>query len=53
VLWYDASNLDNRFNRAGNNLGICNRVGATTTTSCRVGAGGDWTDVQLNWRYTF
>jgi hypothetical protein len=52
VLWYDASNLDNRVNQAGHNLGLCDRVTATTT-DCRKGAGGDWVTVMLNWRYTF
>ena len=54
VLWYDASNLRNDFNQAGNNLGLCSRISPTsTTTNCRRGFGGDWTDVMLNWRYTF
>jgi hypothetical protein len=51
-LWYDASNLDNRVNQAGHNLGECDRVTATTT-NCRAGKGGDWWDVFLNWRYQF
>lgn len=51
VLWYDASNLRNDVNQAGQNLGICKRILATT--NCRSGIGGDWTDVLLNWRYTF
>ena len=53
VLWYDASNLRNDLNQAGQNLGVCHRVGNTATTNCRTGAGGDWVDVFLNWRYTF
>ncbi len=54
LLWYDASNLRNGFNQAGNNLGLCNRIAPTsTTTNCRTGFGGDWLDVMLNWRYTF
>ena len=53
-LWYDASNLRSTFNQAGNNLGLCNRIAPTsTTTNCRSGFGGDWLDVMLNWRYTF
>jgi len=52
VLWYDAANLDNRVGQAGYNLGFCSKTGATTT-DCRRGAGGDWLDVLLNWRYTF
>jgi hypothetical protein len=24
-----------------------------TVTNCRVGKGGDWWDVMVNWRYTF
>jgi hypothetical protein len=53
LLWYDASNLNNLFNQAGNNLGICNRIGTTTATNCRSGVGGDWVDGQLNFRYQF
>jgi hypothetical protein len=54
ILWYDASNLRSTFNQAANNLGLCGRLpGLTTTTNCRRGGGGDWTDVMLNWRYTF
>jgi hypothetical protein len=53
VLWYDASNLRRGTNQAAQNLGICNRAGATALTNCRSGIGGDWTDVLLNWRYTF
>src|SRR4029077_8868052 len=49
VLWYDASNLRAGFNQAANNLGICNRIGATTTSTCRTGIGGNWTDAMLNW----
>jgi hypothetical protein len=53
VLWYDASNLDNRVNQVGHNLNLCNRNATGTATDCRVGQGGDWVDVFLNWRYTF
>jgi hypothetical protein len=53
ILWYDASNVDNRVGQAGYNLGLCNKVNGGTTTNCRSGAGGDWIDVFLNWRYTF
>jgi len=52
ILWYDASNLDNRANRTGQNLGLCKATSATAT-DCRTGTGGDWTDVMLNWRYQF
>jgi hypothetical protein len=52
-LWYDASNLDNRANQAGHNLNQCERIGATAATNCRVGKGGDWHTLFLNWRYTF
>jgi hypothetical protein len=51
-LWYDASNLDNRLNQAGQNLNFCSRA-PNATTNCRPGVGGDWVDVFLNWRYTF
>jgi hypothetical protein len=53
LLWYDASNLRNDLNQAGQNLGVCHRVGATGTTNCRSGAGGDWVDGMLNFRYQF
>jgi hypothetical protein len=53
ILWYNASNLRNDLNQAGENLGLCNRVGATGTTNCRSGFGGDWVDVMLNFRYQF
>jgi hypothetical protein len=53
ALWYDASNLDNRVNQTGHNLNICSRNATGTATNCRVGEGGDWVDVFLNWRYTF
>jgi hypothetical protein len=52
VLWYDASNLDNRLNQAAHNLGFCGSNGVTTV-NCRVGKGGDWVDMWINWRYTF
>ena len=52
-LWYDASNLNNLANQAGHNLGQCERIGNTTATNCRVGKGGDWHTLFLNWRYTF
>src|SRR5581483_9254069 len=51
VLWYDASNLRNGRNQAAHNLGICDTP--VTGSNCRTGIGGDWTDVFLNWRYTF
>ena len=50
-LWYDASNLRTGRFSAGDNLGIFPRS-CRTGTACR-GNGGDWTDVNLNWRYTF
>jgi hypothetical protein len=49
VLWYDASNLTNTRNGAAHNLGVCSNA----PTNCRVGKGGDWWDVMVNWRYTF
>jgi len=52
VLWYDASNLDNRVGQSGYNLGLCDKTGAATT-DCRPGKGGDWVDVFVNWRYQF
>jgi hypothetical protein len=52
VLWYDASNLDNRLGQSGYNLGLCGNTGAATT-NCRSGKGGEWVDVFLNWRYIF
>jgi hypothetical protein len=51
-LWYDASNLGNRTNQAGYALGICDKT-VGNATNCRVGVGGDWVTVALNWRYTF
>jgi hypothetical protein len=53
ILWYNASNLDNRVAQAGYNLGLCNKVNGGNTTNCRPGSGGDWVDVMFNWRYTF
>ena len=50
-LWYDASNLRTGRNQAGDNLGIFSKS-CRTGTACR-GNGGDWTDANLNWRYTF
>jgi hypothetical protein len=47
VLWYDASNLRQGANQAAHNLGVCKNA------DCRVGSGGDWVTVFLNWRYTF
>jgi hypothetical protein len=44
-MWYDASNL-----RQGNGQAYQNITGKT---SGRPGAGADWTDLILNWRYTF
>jgi hypothetical protein len=51
VLWYDASNLRNGANNAAHTLGVCKTPVSAAT--CRSGIGGDWTDVHLNWRYTF
>jgi hypothetical protein len=53
ILWYNATNLDNRVGQAGYNLGLCDKVNGGATTNCRSGKGGDWVDVMLNWRYTF
>jgi hypothetical protein len=53
VLWYNATNLGNGVGQAGYNLGLCDKVNGGNTTDCRVGKGGDWVDVFLNWRYTF
>src|SRR5262245_58401481 len=53
ILWYDAANLDNRVNQAGQNLGLCSANAGRTATNCRNGAGGDWIDVFLNLRYYF
>src|SRR5689334_6845972 len=53
ILWYNATNLGNGLGQAGYNLGLCNKVNGGNTTNCRPGAGGDWVDVMLNWRYTF
>jgi hypothetical protein len=53
ILWYNATNLGNGVGQAGYNLGLCNKVNGGATTNCRPGAGGDWVDVMLNWRYTF
>jgi hypothetical protein len=44
-MWYDASNLRQGRGQAYQNI--------TGKTSGRVGAGSDWTDLILNWRYTF
>ena len=52
VLWYDASNLDNRYDESGHNLGVC-KTAPGQTTNCRIGKGGDWVDVFFNWRYTW
>jgi len=52
ILWYDASNVGNQTNQAGYQLGKCNRT-TGSATNCRVGVGASWTDVMLNWRYTF
>jgi hypothetical protein len=51
LLWYDASNLRTGRNQAGDNLAIFPKS-CRTGTACR-GRGGDWTDANLNWRYTF
>jgi hypothetical protein len=53
ILWYDAANLANGVGQAGYNLGKCDKINGGATTDCRVGKGGDWVDVMLNWRYTF
>jgi hypothetical protein len=53
ILWYNADNLGNGVGQSGYNLGLCNKVNGGATTNCRNGAGGDWVDVMLNWRYTF
>ena len=55
ILWYDASNMGNRTNQAGYQVGKCDKTGgaASQTTNCRIGVGASWTDVMLNWRYTF
>jgi hypothetical protein len=50
VLWYDSSNLRAGRTRAGQNLGV-HPVGCPTSVCS--GKGGDWTDVMLNWRYSF
>jgi hypothetical protein len=52
VLWYDASNLNNQRNQAAHNLDVCS-TNDINSGGCRVGKGGDWLDVFLNWRYTF
>ena len=52
VLWYDSSNLRSTRNQAAHNLGICSS-GKIANGGCRVGIGGDWVDVMLNWRYSF
>jgi hypothetical protein len=44
-VWYDSSNL-----RAANGQACPNITGKSV---CRVGAGADWTNLSLNWRYTF
>ena len=53
ILWYDASNVGNRTNQAGYQVGKCDKVGTAGATDCRIGVGASWTDVMLNWRYTF
>lgn len=45
VLWYDAKNLRQGYNQAAHNLGVCKNA------NCRTGAGGDWVDAALTWRY--
>jgi hypothetical protein len=52
VLWYDASNVGNRTNQAGYQVGKCNKT-TGSATDCRVGVGADWWTTALNWRYTF
>jgi hypothetical protein len=44
-VWYDSSNLRAVRGQACTNI--------TGKTSCRVGEGADWTNMILNWRYTF
>ena len=51
-LWTNASNLRNGLNQEGHNIGVCKRT-SSTATGCRVGVDGDWTEVFLNWRWTF
>jgi hypothetical protein len=53
ILWYDASNLNNAVNQAGQNLGFCSRNATGTATNCRRGVGGDWVDWMLNYRWQF
>jgi len=55
VLWYDASNLRTGRNQAGQNLGVLSTGGCDGTgvnAACR-GKGGDWVDVNLNFRMSF
>ena len=52
VLWYDAANLRSTANQAAHNLGICS-TSKIAAGGCRVGIGGDWVDVHMNWRYQF
>jgi hypothetical protein len=52
VLWYDSSNMGNRTNQAGYQVGKCNKT-TGSATDCRVGVGADWWTTALNWRYTF
>jgi hypothetical protein len=44
--------LRNGNNQAAHNLGVCDTP-ATPANGCRVGKGGDWHTLFLNWRYTF
>jgi len=53
ILWYNADNIANQVGQSGYNLGLCSKIGGTNNTNCRNGAGGEWVDVFLNWRYTF
>jgi hypothetical protein len=58
VLWYDASNLRTGSNgtpgsQPAQNLGICGSGKRSPATGCRSGIGGDWTDVNLNFRFSF
>ena len=52
-LWYDSANMGNQTNQAGYQVGKCDKTNVGNNTNCRVGVGASWTDVMLNWRYTF
>jgi hypothetical protein len=53
ILWYDSANLGNQTTQAGYQVGKCDKTNVGNNTNCRIGVGGSWTDVMLNWRYTF